>query len=62
MLDELRERTSDAADRVLSALPDNFPEKIANSIWDGIKRRLRILQNDEQPDAAEAMDMQERPQ
>ena len=44
ILDELREGTLDAMDGVLSALPKNFPQKIAQSICDGIKRRLRILQ------------------
>jgi serine/threonine-protein kinase HipA len=57
IIDELREQTLEAVDRVLSALPANFPEKIANSICNGIKRRLRILQNDEQPNAAEAVDV-----
>jgi serine/threonine-protein kinase HipA len=47
ILDELREGTLPAVDRVLSTLPGNFPEEIVNSICDGIKRRLSILQNGE---------------
>jgi hypothetical protein len=37
-----------AIDRVLSELPSGFPDEIASSIIDGIKRRLRVLETTEQ--------------
>jgi serine/threonine-protein kinase HipA len=42
-----------AIDRVQSELPSGFPDEIANSIIDGIKRRLRVLETAEQSSTAE---------
>ena len=39
-----------AIDRVLSELPSGFPDEIASSIIDGIKRRLRVLEVGERAD------------
>ncbi len=45
ILEELLHKIPAAVDGVLSDLPAGFPEKIATSISNGIKRRLRILEN-----------------
>ena len=44
ILEELSQQVPAAIDGVISGLPNRFPEKIANSISSGIKRRLRILE------------------
>jgi serine/threonine-protein kinase HipA len=54
ILEELRDGTSAAVDRVLSDLPVNFPGEIANSICDGIKRRLRVLETRDRAEPFEA--------
>jgi serine/threonine-protein kinase HipA len=43
ILDELHEGALTAVDSVLSKLPREFPEEIASSISDGIKRRVHLL-------------------
>lgn len=45
ILEELHLQIPAAVDGVLSGLPTGFPEKTANSISNGIKRRLRILED-----------------
>jgi serine/threonine-protein kinase HipA len=47
ILEELRDTAATAVDSVLSTLPRGFPEQIASSIEDGIKRRLPFLDNPE---------------
>jgi serine/threonine-protein kinase HipA len=47
ILQELHDEVTAAVDRVISDLPVSFPEQIADSICDGIKRRLRILETGE---------------
>jgi serine/threonine-protein kinase HipA len=43
IFDELRNSAEAAVDRELGTLPKDFPERIANSIASGMKRRLRII-------------------
>jgi serine/threonine-protein kinase HipA len=42
-----------AIDRAQSELPSGFPDEIANSIINGIKRRLRVLEVGESADLQE---------
>jgi serine/threonine-protein kinase HipA len=44
ILEELRDGIQTAIDGVIADLPEGFPEKIANSISAGIKKRLRTLE------------------
>jgi len=44
IIQELLDISSAAVDSVVSRLPKGFPEKVANSIGAGIKRRLLLLQ------------------
>lgn len=44
IIEELRDETAAAIDRVNADLPTGFPGKLAYSISNGIKRRLRILE------------------
>lgn len=44
IIEELRDEAAAALDRVSADLPQNFPVNIADSISNGIKRRLRILE------------------
>jgi hypothetical protein len=44
LIEELLSGFPSAIDRVQSELPSGFPDEIANSIIDGIKRRLRVLE------------------
>lgn len=48
IIQELRGETTAAVDRVNANLPTGFPEKLADSISNGIKRRLRILETENQ--------------
>jgi len=43
IFDELRESARTAIDRVIGALPGDFPERTAKSVSDGFLRRLRQL-------------------
>jgi serine/threonine-protein kinase HipA len=40
---ELGDTVARSVERTISGLPKDFPEKIANSIADGVKRRLNVL-------------------
>jgi serine/threonine-protein kinase HipA len=44
IIEELHDAAPAAIDAVLSDLPAGFPEEIANSMGDGIKRRVRMLE------------------
>jgi hypothetical protein len=44
ILEELCHDVPAAIDRVNADLPTGFPDKVADSISNGIKRRLRILE------------------
>jgi len=48
IIQELRGETTAAVDRVNANLPTDFPGKLADSISNGIKRRLRILEMENQ--------------
>ena len=48
IIQELRGETTAAVDRVNASLPAGFPGKLAESISNGIKRRLRILETENQ--------------
>jgi serine/threonine-protein kinase HipA len=48
IMDGLRSEALAAIDSVVSDLPREFPDKIASSIVEGVKRRIRIL---DAPDA-----------
>jgi hypothetical protein len=54
LIEELLSGFPSAIDRVLSELPSEFPDEIANSIIDGIKRRLHVLETTEQSSTVEA--------
>ena len=43
LIQQLGDTTAKNIDQVLSALPKGFPEKMATSIADGAKRRLKSL-------------------
>jgi serine/threonine-protein kinase HipA len=44
IFDELMDKASTALDATLTSLPSDFPETLANSIADGVRRRLRLLE------------------
>ena len=44
IIEELRDETAAAIDRVNAELPTGFSGKLADSISNGVKRRLRILE------------------
>lgn len=44
VLDEIAESAPGAIDSVLANLPENFPAPIAQSIIDGLRRRLRLIE------------------
>ena len=50
LIEELLSGFPSAIGRVLSELPSEFPDEIASSIIDGIKRRLRVLEVGERAD------------
>lgn len=54
ILEELCASTAKALDHVNAHLPTGFPYQVADSISNGVKRRLRILQTGNQEDAAMA--------
>jgi serine/threonine-protein kinase HipA len=47
IIDELRDSTSAEVDSVVSDLPKGFPEHVADSIQQGVKRRLKLLNEPE---------------
>jgi serine/threonine-protein kinase HipA len=47
IIDELRDSASAAVDSVVSDLPKGFPEPVADSIRQGVKRRLKLLNEPE---------------
>jgi serine/threonine-protein kinase HipA len=52
IMEELHSETEAAVNRVNADLPTGFPGKLADSISDGIMRRLRILEVGEEPSQA----------
>jgi len=48
IIEELRGETTKALDLVNADLPTGFPGELADSVSSGIKRRLRILENNGQ--------------
>jgi hypothetical protein len=62
IIEELRGEVIVAADRVKEDLPSGFPGKIADSISNGIKRRLQILASGDQEElSGEALSEPVRP-
>ena len=55
ILEELRDRIPAAIDGVISDLPANFPEEIANSIYNGIKERLHVLEIGDQGEPSQPL-------
>jgi serine/threonine-protein kinase HipA len=53
IIEELRGETVTAVDRVNADLPSGFPGKLADSISNGIKRRLAILETGKKEEATE---------
>jgi serine/threonine-protein kinase HipA len=51
IVEEFQEEAVEAVEAVISGLPPGFPDKIAGSIADGIKRRLRIMGRGEESDS-----------
>jgi serine/threonine-protein kinase HipA len=51
IIEELRGEVIVTVDRVKEDLPTSFPDKIVNSISNGIKRRLQILESGDQDDS-----------
>lgn len=52
IIEELRGETVRAIDRVIADLPSGFPGKLANSISNGIRRRLEILESEDQEESS----------